>query len=148
MMPATCVPWPLSSAAGVPGLTQLVPWRASRSELARSTPVSSTATGAPPEARTEVAVAAPMRRTPGVTVSPEAGAAHGDVGLHEVDERQGADERDLRRGEVGREALDGGGVAEAGDEAGAAAALVRGGVRLRDVVLQHDDVRALLPVRD
>ena len=37
--------------------------------------MSSTATGAPPEARTEVAVAAPMRRTPGVTVSPEAGAA-------------------------------------------------------------------------
>lgn len=42
-VPATCEPWPLSSSAGAPGETQLVPLRAFRSGWSRSIPVSITA---------------------------------------------------------------------------------------------------------
>ena len=73
-MPATFVPWPLSSWAGVPGLTQLTPVTASSSWLARSMPVSSTATAVVAGA---CASAASRRRcggSPGGAVSPAASA--------------------------------------------------------------------------
>src|SRR3954454_22635773 len=73
-MPATLVPWPLSSMAGVPGLTQFVPLTTSRSVLARSTPVSRIATAPPGPACT-----GPMRRTPGGTISVAAGVGVGDA---------------------------------------------------------------------
>ena len=46
IVPATCVPWPLSSCAGAVALKQLTPCTAARSVLLRSMPVSRTATGA------------------------------------------------------------------------------------------------------
>jgi hypothetical protein len=70
IVPATFVPWPLSSWAGVPGLMQLVPLAALRSALLRSMPVSSTATALLAGGCAWVSVAAPIRWIPTGTVSP------------------------------------------------------------------------------
>ena len=73
MTPATSVPWPLSSCAGVPGATQLVPSTAFSSGCVdRSIPVSITATFATLASCAVVGVAAPMRWTPVGTLSPAA----------------------------------------------------------------------------
>ena len=75
IVPATCVPWPLSSCALAPGVMQFVPATALRSGLARSMPVSMTATAALDASCVVFAVAASMRLMPLGTVSPSASGA-------------------------------------------------------------------------
>src|SRR3954465_13401388 len=66
MIPATLVPWPLSSFAVVELVdTQFLPDATFRSAFAVSTPVSSTATEVVAGPCASVSDAAPIRRTPG-----------------------------------------------------------------------------------
>ena len=134
--------------AGVPGRMQFVPWRASRSGLARSMPVSSTATAAPAAAWTRRGRRGADAAHAGRDRSPDAAAAWpaaASVASGWTKSTAGwcLHARDLGRGEVGREALDRRRVAQAGEEAGRAAEVGGRGVGRRDGVAQHDDVRAL-----
>src|SRR5947207_14819764 len=69
MVPATCVPCPLSSRADCPLRMQFFPLTALRSGCARSMPLSMTATLTVEASRVVVVDAAPRRRTHGGAVA-------------------------------------------------------------------------------
>ena len=88
MVPATCVPWPLSSAAGVPGLMQLVPLDGGEVGVGKVDPrVEHRDAGAAGGVRLGADHAAdaadPGRHGPAARQGREAGGGERDVGLDE-----------------------------------------------------------------